>query len=140
MRASKPLPRPGCRGQHFQWSAVGIWKICLPMMMKKGLQQLNEHFLHRLPLLHDLDGPADVTLVLFSRVYSQGLAERAEQIRYEHGPLDHFSAELVGGADDAAALDTATGHGHVEGLGEMIAAGSQVDVRLAAELAHPDHQ
>src|SRR5579871_1339398 len=51
---------------------------------------LTKHFHHGLPLFHDLDRPADVALVLFAGVDSQGLAEGTEKIRHQHWPIYHF--------------------------------------------------
>ena len=57
--------------------------------------------------------------------------------------LDDAGAFLVGLADDLAALDAAAQHGQAPGPRVVVAArlgAAGVDVRRAAELAHPDHQ
>ena len=57
---------------------------------------------------------------------------------------DGAQAELVGGADDLAALDAAAGHPDREAVGVVVAAfgaaGAAVGDGTAAEFAAPDHQ
>ena len=57
-----------------------------------------------------------------------------------HRPLRHDAAVLAGLADDLAALDSAAGQDGAPAVGEVIAALLRVDLRRAAELAHPDDE
>ena len=91
-------------------------------------------------LVHDADRPADVGLVLLQRVHAQRQADGRQEVRHGHGPLLHHAAVLAGLADHLAALDAAAGQDGAPAVGEVVAALLRVDLRRAAELAHPDDQ
>src|SRR5262245_25571837 len=88
----------------------------------------------------DADRPADVRLVLPRGVDTQGQAHRRQEVGHGYGALLDFAAVGAGLADDLAALDTAARQRRTPGVREVIAPLVAVDLRRAAELAHPHDQ
>ena len=76
-----------------------VFSVFSVLSVVKSLKQ----FLDRRAVLHDLDRPTDVAVILVARVDAQGPAEGAEQILHREGPFDHLDALLVGGTDDLPA-------------------------------------
>ena len=79
-------------------------------------------------------------------VEAEQVQDRGVQVVHARGVLDGFEAELVGGAIDGAAADSAAGHPHGEAVRVVIAAelglavAAELDGRRAAEFAAPDHE
>src|SRR5262249_3090789 len=102
-----------------------------------------EQFLHGLALIHEFDWSTERAHVLFARVDLERLVERAEQIRNGHRSHLHVCAVVACSADDLPSSEGCARQGHIEGAWVMIASrlvAFVVDLRRAAELAHPDHQ
>src|SRR5262249_47801378 len=89
-------------------------------------------------LVGDADGAADVGLILLGRVDAQAAADRRHQVADADLAIDYRGAVLAGLADGLPALDPAAAQHHAPGVGEVVAALAVVDLRRAAELAHPD--
>ena len=76
----------------------------------------------------------------FVVVDAQRQAERGEEVGRVGRPLLDRRAVAAGLADRLAALDAAAGQHGAPGVREVVAALLLVDLRRAAELAHPDDQ
>src|SRR5947209_2912615 len=99
-----------------------------------------EQGLHDLAAVDDLDRAALGAEVFLRGVDLEGVAEAAQEVVDGDGVVFHFGAVGRRLADDLAALDAAAGQSDVEEPGKVVAAGVAVDLRRAAELAHPDDQ
>src|SRR5262249_24035139 len=75
---------------------------------------LREQFLHRSPLVHELDGPAERAHVFLARVDLERLVERAEQVGHGDSVVLDVGAVAAGAAEHLASLDAGASEGHAE--------------------------
>src|SRR5205823_1805271 len=88
----------------------------------------------------DADRPAFRRLDLLRVVDPQDFAGGRHEVLHADGALAHRGAGAVGLADRLTALDAAADHHRAPRPGPVVAAALAVDLRGAAELAHPDDQ
>ena len=103
--------------------------------------RLTKQFVHHFAAVDDLDRPAAAAHVFVVGVDAQACGRSCGTGRASvtGRSVTSVPASSVG-ADHLPAADAAAGQGHVERLREVVAAAAGVDLRRAAELAHPDHQ
>src|SRR5437016_262235 len=71
-------------------------------------------------------------------IQAQVVIDGGENLAEGDGPVGGIFAQVIGGADGLAAAHAAAGEESAADLRPVIAAGTTVDTRCAAELA-PDH-
>src|SRR5439155_13432779 len=94
-------------------------------------------------LIDDADRPTARRLGLLRVVDAQDRADGGHEVLDADGTIAHLGAVAVGRADGLAALDAAADQYTAPGLRPVVATASilaDVDLRRAAELAHPDDQ
>ena len=101
---------------------------------------LREQLRHRLAAVDDLDRAAVGGDVLARGIDLEALAECLEQVGHVHRAIFDGSAGGVGLADHLAAANSAAGQHGIEGPRIVVAARAGIDLRRAAELAHPHDQ
>src|SRR5262249_10193178 len=91
-------------------------------------------------VLHDPDGPAVGGADAPRVVDAQQATDSGHEVADGDGTIGHRGRALIGGADDLAAADAAAPQDGAPGAGVVVAAAAGVDLRRAAELAHPDDE
>ncbi len=75
-------------------------------------------------------------ILVEAELIQDGSVNIAEVIRF----LDRSQADGIGGSDDSAALDSATGHPHGEAQIVVVSANARLCFRRTSELATPQDQ